>query len=108
MLLCEKVILFITNIRFRCYLLLQKDDVENALRASNMNLEDALEYLNATRTAATVNNMDGWRRHDIDASPFDHTTNQPYPSHRFNPQQQLPFTMPPVSIVFLFWDYFIV
>ncbi len=78
-------------------IVLQKDDIENALRASGMNLEDALEFLNATRAGSTVNNMDGWRRPDIDASPFDHTTNQAYSSHRFNPQQQLPFAIPPVS-----------
>ena len=88
--------------RYSIVLQLQKDDAENALRASNMNLEDALEYLNATRAGATINNMDGWRRHDIDASPFDHTTHQPYPSHRFNPQQPLPFAgIPPVSVVLL-------
>lgn len=75
--------------------MLQKDDVENALRASNMNLEDALEYLNATRAGSSME----WRRTDIDASPFDHPTNQPYPSQRFNPQQQLPFPMPPVSLL---------
>lgn len=80
------------------YSLLQKDDIENALRASNMNLEDALEYLNATRAGSNVNNLDGWRRHEIDASPFDHTTNPAFSTHRFNPQQQLPFGVPPVSI----------
>ncbi|KAK7590071.1 hypothetical protein V9T40_001684 [Parthenolecanium corni] len=73
----------------------KKDDIENALRASSMNLEDALEYLNATRAGSNVGNMDGWRRHDIDASPFDHSTNQAFSSHRFNPQQQLPFAVPP-------------
>ncbi|XP_034242779.1 protein Gawky isoform X1 [Thrips palmi] len=35
----------------------KKDDVENALRVSNMNLENALEMLNASGRM----NMDGWR-----------------------------------------------
>lgn len=38
----------------------KKEDVENALRVSNMNLENALEMLNASSRM----NMDAWRGHE--------------------------------------------
>lgn len=39
----------------------KKDDVEITLRATNMNLEEAIDIL---QSQSRTNNMDGWRRHD--------------------------------------------
>lgn len=39
----------------------KKDDVEIALRATNMNLEEAIDIL---QSQSRTNNMDGWRRND--------------------------------------------
>lgn len=38
----------------------KKEEIEIALRASSLNLEEAIEILNQSRSS----NMDGWRRHD--------------------------------------------
>lgn len=65
---------------------LQKEEVETALRSSNMILEDALDLLNMSNN---------WRgRHNDLEPPFEHM-NPPFPTQRFNPQQ-IPFA-PPVS-----------
>ncbi|KAL1116327.1 hypothetical protein AAG570_005822 [Ranatra chinensis] len=48
----------------------KKDDVENALRSTNLNLEDALEFLGPTRSQ---------RRHTSDLDT-DHAIVNPYPS----------------------------
>ncbi|XP_054285259.1 protein Gawky-like isoform X2 [Macrosteles quadrilineatus] len=64
----------------------KKEDIETALRNSNMNIEDALELLNMSGN---------WRRGHSDMEPpFDHS-NPPgqFTSQRFNPQQ-LPFAPP--------------
>ncbi|XP_063224189.1 protein Gawky isoform X2 [Bacillus rossius redtenbacheri] len=69
----------------------KKEDVESALRSSNMNFDDAQELLTAGRL-----NVE-WRRHE-DHSPFDLTSNHPssgFPGQRFNPvAQQMPFAPP--------------
>lgn len=68
------------------YVWLQKEEVETALRSSNMILEDALDLLNMSNN---------WRgRHNDLEPPFEHM-NPPFPAQRFNPQQ-IPFA-PPVS-----------
>lgn len=38
----------------------KKEEIEIALRASSLNMEEAIEILNQSRSS----NMDGWRRHD--------------------------------------------
>lgn len=87
----------------RCYfyyndcVFFQKEEVETALKASNMVFEDALEMLSMTGGA-------NWRgRHSDLEPPFDHSG---FPSQRFNPQQ-LPFA-PPVSmsclVLVLYWS----
>lgn len=59
----------------------KKDDVENALRGANMNLEDALEQLNALR------DWPGAKRFDADMGGYgDHPQGTPYrgtPTHNF-------------------------
>ncbi|KAK9508797.1 hypothetical protein O3M35_006267 [Rhynocoris fuscipes] len=50
----------------------KKEEVENTLRASGMNLEDALEQLNASRNIG-----DRWRHSELDP---DHPGLNPYPS----------------------------
>ncbi|XP_071444399.1 protein Gawky isoform X1 [Hetaerina americana] len=84
----------------------KKEDVEIALRTTNMNLEDAHDLLNSGRL-----NLDAWRRHE-DHSPFDlATASHPnaavaavtaaaaaagvFPGQRFNPvTQQMPYAPP--------------
>ncbi|KAJ4441199.1 hypothetical protein ANN_11050 [Periplaneta americana] len=70
----------------------KKEDVESALRTSNMNIEDAIELLNQGRL-----NVEAWRRHE-DHSPFDLPSSHPgagFPGQRFNPvPQQMPFAPP--------------
>lgn len=65
----------------------KKEEVENALRVCAMSLEDALEYLNATRS--TLGGGDAWRgtRHSEMEPPFDHSNPPAFPAQRFNPQQ---------------------
>lgn len=68
----------------------KKEEIEIALRAANLNLEEAVEILNQSRSA---NNMDGWRRHDehnTGAGNFDHNN---FPQ-RYPAGPQMPF--PPV------------
>lgn len=75
----------------------KKDDIENALRNTNMNMEDAIELLNAMR--------DGYRRpdehsFDLGGSGGPHPGGpggSGYPGRGgYNPPQQMPFA-PPVS-----------
>jgi hypothetical protein len=76
-----------------CLFHLQKEDVESALRTSNMNLEDAIELLNQGRL-----NVETWRRHE-DHSPFDLPSSHPgagFPGQRFNPVPQQMSFAPPV------------
>lgn len=63
-----------------------------------MSLEDALEYLNATRS--TLGGSDAWRatRHSEMEPPFDHSNPPAFPAQRFNPPQ-MQFA-PPVSVSF--------
>lgn len=67
----------------------KKEDIELTLRATNLNLEEAVEILNQSRSA---NNVDAWRRHDehnAGAGNFDHNNfPQRYPG---GPQQAMPF-----------------
>lgn len=67
----------------------KKEEIELALRATNLNLEEAIEILNQSRSA---NSMDGWRRHDehnASAGNFEHNNfPQRYPG---GPQQAMPF-----------------
>lgn len=68
---------------------LQKEDVENALRHRDMNMDEALDLLDIARRQ----NIESWRgRHD---DHYDHQqfTNQRYPS---GPSSQMGF--PHVSI----------
>lgn len=70
----------------------KKEEIEVALRATNLNLEDAIEILNQSRSA---NSMDAWRRHDehnTGAGNFDHNN---FPQ-RYPTGPQMPF--PPVRI----------
>lgn len=70
----------------------KKEEIEVALRATNLNLEDAIEILNQSRSA---NSMDAWRRHDehnTGAGNFDHNN---FPQ-RYPAGPQMPF--PPVRI----------
>lgn len=73
-----------------CFLFLQKDDVELALRNREMNRDEALELLSQVRP------LDQWRRHDAHSTydPSNQATTAPaYP--RFNHvAQQMSF--PPV------------
>ncbi|CAB3361831.1 Hypothetical predicted protein [Cloeon dipterum] len=73
----------------------KKDDIENALRSTNMNMEDAIELLNSMR--------DGFRRSD--EHPFDlGGSGGPHPGGPggggypgrvgYNPPQQMPFAPP--------------
>lgn len=72
-----------------CWFGLQKEEVEAALRNTNMNVEDALEMLNMSGSA-------NWRGRLGDVEPpFDHNNSGGFPSQRYHPQQPLPF--PPVS-----------
>jgi hypothetical protein len=77
-----------------CLFHLQKEDIESALRTSNMNLEDAIELLkNQGRL-----NMETWCRHE-DHSPFDLPSSHPgagFPGQRFNPVPQQMSFAPPV------------
>jgi hypothetical protein len=75
----------------------KKDDIENALRATNMNMEDAIELLNSMR--------DGYRRSDehnfdLGGSGGPHPGgpgSSGYPGRGgYNPPQQMQF-VPPVS-----------
>lgn len=67
----------------------KKEEIELALRATNLNLEEAIEILNQSRSA---NSMDAWRRHDehnASAGNFEHNNfPQRYPG---GPQQAMPF-----------------
>lgn len=85
--------LSIEKLVFVCLFHLQKEDVESALRTSNMNLEDAIELLNQGRL-----NVETWRRHE-DHSPFDLPSSHPgagFPGQRFNPVPQQMSFAPPV------------
>lgn len=76
-----------------CLLCPQKEDIESALRTSNMSLEDAIELLNPGRL-----NVEAWRRHE-DHSPFDLSSSHPgtgFPGQRFNPVPQQMSFAPPV------------
>lgn len=87
-LLEHRVECFLNSLLFPLYdvVWLQKEEVETALRSSNMILEDALDLLNMSNN---------WRgRHNDLEPPFEHM-NPPFPTQRFNPQQ-IPFA-PPVS-----------
>lgn len=67
----------------------KKDEIELVLRANNLNLDEAIEILNQSRSA---NSIDAWRRHDehnAGAGNFDHNNfPQRYPG---GPQQAMPF-----------------
>lgn len=67
----------------------KKEDIELALRATNYNLEEAIELLNQSRSA---NSIDAWRRHDdhnAGAGNFEHNNfPQRYPG---GPQQAMSF-----------------
>lgn len=65
----------------------QKEDVENALRTTNMSLQDALEILSAGRVSESWNRRQ--EEHSFDQSGASFTRG-------FNPGQQVSF--PPVSI----------
>lgn len=70
----------------------KKEEIEVALRATNLNLDDSIEILNQSRSA---NSMDAWRRHDehnTGAGNFDHNN---FPQ-RYPAGPQMPF--PPVRI----------
>lgn len=72
--------------------LLQKEEVENALRVCDMNMDEALNMLSPLRTS----NMDGWRnRHE------DHYDHQPFPGQRFPTGPSTPMSFPSVSFIFL-------
>lgn len=71
----------------------KKEEIELALRATNLNLEEAIEILNQSRSA---NSMEAWRRHDqhnsgADNFNLDHTN---FPQ-RYPAGPQMPF--PPVN-----------
>lgn len=89
-------IFFLTNhniqyfnfFKFWLFISLQKEDAENALRARDMILEEALELLNLQRSNSIG---DSWRRHD---EHFDHQNTGPFPAQRFGPagpSAQMPF-----------------
>ncbi|XP_072152180.1 protein Gawky isoform X2 [Bemisia tabaci] len=67
----------------------KKDDIENALRVSNMVLEDALEMLNPARNVGGANAPDLWRPDA--AAPFDPTQ---FPPSQPRFPQQMPFAPP--------------
>lgn len=79
----------------------KKEEIELALRATNLNLDEAIEILNNSRSA---NSIDAWRRHDehnAGAGNFDHNNfPQRYPG---GPQQAMPFQ---VSILRNCVEYF--
>lgn len=68
---------------------LQKEDVENALRTTNMSVQDAFEILTASSRMP-----EAWNRRQ-DEHSFDHS-GAPF-SRGFNPGQQVSF--PPVSTI---------
>ena len=79
------VLLMIKSILFN----LQKEDVENALRHRDMNMDEALDLLDIARRQ----NIESWRgRHD------DHYDHQQFPSQRYpsGPSSQMGF--PHVSV----------
>lgn len=80
------------------FFFLQKEDAENALRAREMILEEALELLTLQRSNSIG---EGWRtRHD---EHFDHQTGGPFPAQRFGPagpNAQMPY--PQVRAFFIF------
>lgn len=68
----------------------KKEEIELALRATNLNMDEAIELLNQSRSA---NNIDVWRRHDEHGSGaggnFEHSNYpQRYPT---GVQQTMPF-----------------
>lgn len=66
----------------------KKEDAENALRARDMILEEALDLLSLQRSNSIG---DGWRRHD---EHFDPQNSGPFPGQRFGPaapSAQMPF-----------------
>lgn len=64
----------------------QKEDAECALRARDMQLDEAVELLSVQRSNSIG---DGWRaRHD---EHFDHQNSGPFPTQRFGPSAQMPF-----------------
>lgn len=76
----------------------KKEEIELALRATNLNMEEAMEILNQSRSA---NSMDAWRRHDehnTGGGNFDHNN---FPQRYPTGPQQMPF--PPVNkTIFLY------
>lgn len=76
--------------RMLCDMGYKKEDVENALRVRDMNMEDALDMLSSMRGG----NIDSWRtRHD---DHYDHQGSGQFPAQRFpTGPGQMPF--PPVS-----------
>lgn len=73
----------------------KKTDIELALRATDLNMEEAIEILNQSRS---TNNIDAWRRHDdhnAGGGNFDHNN---FPQRFPTGPQAMPF--PPVRIVF--------
>lgn len=58
----------------------KKEDIELALHATTLNLEEAIEILNQTRNN---NSVEGWRRHE-EQQPFEHNNY----AQRFNSSQQ--------------------
>lgn len=76
----------------------KKEEIELALRATNLNLDEAIEILNQSRSA---NSMDAWRRHDehnASAGNFEHNNfPQRYPG---GPQQAMPFQVSKVHSTF--------
>lgn len=66
----------------------KKEEIELALRATNLNLDEAIEILNQSRSA---NSIDAWRRHDehnTGASNFDHNN---FPQRYPGGPQAMPF-----------------
>ncbi|KAF5283611.1 hypothetical protein FQR65_LT13817 [Abscondita terminalis] len=65
----------------------KKEDVENALRMRDMNMEDALDMLSAVRSAS----IDSWRNRHEDH--YDHQGSGQFPGQRFptGPSGQMPF-----------------
>lgn len=72
-----------------CEMGFKKEEIELALRTGNINLDEAIDILNQSRSA---NLNDAWRRHDDhnpSAGSFDHNNfSQRYPG---GPQQVMPF-----------------
>jgi len=104
--LCLDVRFFFVSCEAGIYVVLfclQKEDIESALRTSNMSLEDAIELLNQGRL-----NVEAWRRHE-DHSPFDLSSNHPgtgFPGQRFNPVPQQMSFAPPVRCFSLYISSF--